>query len=82
MGGAALSALTAGGIVGFYLFTVIAIGRALAGVCRGSRYKLIIDEMPEVNDLVRDPPAPLFASHMQLESFQRSRVGFVFTSLS
>jgi len=51
-GGAAASSLTAGGILGFYIVVVYAIGRAVRGACGGSRYRLVVDELPEVQDLV------------------------------
>ena len=59
-GGTAASSLTAGGILGFYILVVYAIGRALRSACGGSRYKLIFDEMPEVHDLVRMPGIGVF----------------------
>lgn len=42
-----------GGILGFYVAVVYAIGRAVRAVFGGSRYRLIFDEMPQVQDLVR-----------------------------
>ena len=52
-GGSAASSFTAGGILGFYVVVVYAIGRAVRSACGGTRYRLIFDEMPEVHDVRR-----------------------------
>lgn len=51
-GGSAAIAFTAGGVLAFYALVVFAIGRVVRGVLRDSRYKLIVDEMPDTRDLI------------------------------
>ena len=51
-GGSAAASFTSGGVVAFYVLVVYAIGRVVQAALRGGRYRLIVDEMPEVRDLV------------------------------
>ena len=51
-GGAAGSSLLAGGLLVFYFGVVYAVGRSIRSVLGGTRYRLMVDEMPEPRDLL------------------------------
>ena len=51
-GGAAASSLAGGDVLVFYIVVVYAIGRAVRTACGGRRYKVMLDEMPDVKDIV------------------------------
>ena len=52
VGGAAGSSLASGGLLAFYLAVVVGIGRSIRGVLGGTRYRLMMDEMPDTRDLI------------------------------
>ena len=49
---AAGSSLLAGGLLVFYFGVVYATGRSIRSVLGGTRYRLMVDEMPEPRDLL------------------------------
>ena len=51
-GGTAASSFTGGGVLAFYIVVVYAIGRAVRATCGGSRFRLMLEEMPDVKDVV------------------------------
>ena len=40
------------GLIAFYTVFVLGIGRMLRGIFGGTRYRLILDELPRTRDLV------------------------------
>ena len=51
-GGTAASSLTSGGVLIFYVVVVYAIGRMVRSAFGNTRYKIMLDEMPDVKDVV------------------------------
>lgn len=51
-GGSAAISLTAGGVVAFYVLVVFGIGRVVRTILRDTRYRIVVDEMPDTRDLV------------------------------
>lgn len=42
---------SAGGVLAFYAAVVLAIGRTVRAILGGTRYRLVVDEMPDTRDL-------------------------------
>ena len=51
-GGNSLGSVLSGGLLAFYALTVYAIGRSIRSVLGGTRYRLMVDEMPDTRDLL------------------------------
>ena len=50
--GQAGGSLASGGLIAFYLAVVVGIGRSIRSVLGGTRYRLMVDEMPDTRDLI------------------------------
>ena len=51
-GGAAGSSYASGGLLAFYLAVVYGVGRSIRSVVGLTRYRLMVDEMPDTRDLL------------------------------
>ena len=68
-GGTAASSVTGGGVLIFYVVVVYAIGRAVRNSCGNTRYRIMLDELPDVKDIVEI----IEAMHLARKSGQLKR---------
>ena len=68
-GGTAASSLTGGGVLVFYVVVVYAIGRMVRSALGNTRYKIMLDELPDVKDIVEI----IEAMHLARKSGQLQR---------
>ena len=68
-GGTAASSLTGGGVLVFYVVVVYAIGRMVRSGLGNTRYKIMLDELPDVKDIVEI----IEAMHLARKSGQLQR---------
>ena len=68
-GGVQASSFTGGGVLLFYVVVVYAIGRTVRTTCGNTRYRLMLDEMPDVKDIVE----VIEAIHLARKSGQLAR---------